>query len=119
MQRKTRRRKKAAPSSKEVTAKDLLPADYNPRKMSDEARAALKRSMEEFDDISGITWNKKTKRWNIDRKLKMRKGLILEDSPDSVVDRKVGTIVIDYRILNLEMALIHASKLIKKLEHVL
>jgi hypothetical protein len=29
--------------------------------MSDEARAALKVSMREFEDISGITWNRRTK----------------------------------------------------------
>jgi len=40
---------------------DLVPADYNPRTMTDASKKALKRSVEEFEDISGITWNKKTK----------------------------------------------------------
>jgi hypothetical protein len=44
----------------QVTPDDLKPASYNPRKMSDEAKAGLKASMESFNDISGITWNKNT-----------------------------------------------------------
>lgn len=40
---------------------DLQPASYNPRKMEASAKEALKKSMEEFEDISGITWNKRTK----------------------------------------------------------
>ena len=39
---------------------DLKPADYNPRKINDEAFNGLKFSIEEFGDISGITFNTRT-----------------------------------------------------------
>lgn len=51
---------KKATRKKPISPTDLIPADYNPRKMSEESRLALKKSMEEFEDISGITWNKRT-----------------------------------------------------------
>jgi hypothetical protein len=35
-------------------------ADYNPRTMSEKSRRALRTSMTEFKDISGIVWNLKT-----------------------------------------------------------
>jgi hypothetical protein len=41
-----------------ITVKSLKPADYNPRIMDDATKKALKASMKEFSDISGITWNK-------------------------------------------------------------
>jgi hypothetical protein len=40
--------------------KDLKPASYNPRIMDDSTKLALRKSLEEFSDISGITWNKRT-----------------------------------------------------------
>lgn len=39
---------------------DLRPADYNPRKINDDAFNGLKFSIEEFGDISGITFNTRT-----------------------------------------------------------
>ena len=39
---------------------DLKPAPYNPRKVDDQALAGLARSIEEFGDISGIVWNRRT-----------------------------------------------------------
>ena len=42
------------------TIDDLKPAPYNPRKISEEAVSGLAYSLEEFGDISGITWNKRT-----------------------------------------------------------
>lgn len=39
---------------------DLKPASYNPRYMDETTKKALKTSMKEFNDISGITWNKTT-----------------------------------------------------------
>ncbi len=39
---------------------DLKPADYNPRKISAEALEGLKFSLQEFGDISGITFNTRT-----------------------------------------------------------
>ena len=47
-------------SKKSLEAKNLIPADYNPREMDDESRKGLETSMKEFGDISGITWNKTT-----------------------------------------------------------
>jgi len=40
--------------------KDLRPADYNPREMSEEAAEGLRASITEFGDISGIVWNSRT-----------------------------------------------------------
>lgn len=48
------------PEEVELNPIHLVPASYNPRKMSDDAKKALKVSMKEFSDISGITWNKTT-----------------------------------------------------------
>jgi hypothetical protein len=39
---------------------DLTPASYNPRIFSEEANSALIKSMETFNDISGITYNENT-----------------------------------------------------------
>lgn len=39
---------------------DLHPAEYNPRKIKDKALEGLKYSIEEFGDISGITFNVRT-----------------------------------------------------------
>lgn len=39
---------------------DIKKAPYNPRKMSKDARSALKTSLESFDDISGIVINERT-----------------------------------------------------------
>lgn len=40
--------------------KDIKKADYNPRKMSKEAKSALRASLKSFDDISGIVVNERT-----------------------------------------------------------
>ncbi len=39
---------------------DLAPAPYNPRRIEPEALAALRRSLAEFGDISGLVWNRRT-----------------------------------------------------------
>jgi hypothetical protein len=56
---------------KKINPKNIMPASYNPRTISDHAEQGLKNSMDEFGDISGITWNKLTgnlisghQRWN-------------------------------------------------------
>jgi len=41
---------------------DLKPALYNPRKITSEKLRMLKKSMEEFGDLSGITFNRQTGR---------------------------------------------------------
>jgi hypothetical protein len=43
-----------------LTMKDLKPASYNPRKISEASRAALAKSMSDLGDISGIVWNETT-----------------------------------------------------------
>ncbi|MCK9432123.1 MAG: hypothetical protein M0R00_04120 [Candidatus Omnitrophica bacterium] len=43
-----------------MKVKDLKPAGYNPRKISPEKLAALKKSLEEFGDLSGIVFNVRT-----------------------------------------------------------
>jgi hypothetical protein len=40
--------------------KDLKPASYNPRKISDEQLERLKKSLQEFGDLSGIVYNRRT-----------------------------------------------------------
>lgn len=53
-------KKNKAEKKPKLSPKSLTPASYNPRVMSDEAKKALKTSMSEFNDISGITWNQNT-----------------------------------------------------------
>lgn len=50
------------PESLIATIDDLAAAPYNPRRISDDGRAALAASIERFGDIAGITWNAKTRR---------------------------------------------------------
>jgi hypothetical protein len=40
---------------------DLKPADYNPRKITDKKLSALKKSLDEFGDLSGVVFNVRTK----------------------------------------------------------
>ena len=40
--------------------KDLKPADYNPRTITDEQLERLKKSIQEFGDLSGIVFNRRT-----------------------------------------------------------
>lgn len=40
--------------------KDIAPAKYNPRKISDEAMGRLTKSLAEFGNIQPITWNART-----------------------------------------------------------
>jgi DNA modification methylase len=39
---------------------DLKPADYNPRKISDKQLEMLRKSLDEFGDLSGIVFNRRT-----------------------------------------------------------
>jgi len=43
-----------------MQVKNLKPADYNPRKITDPQLARLKKSLEEFGDLSGVVFNKRT-----------------------------------------------------------
>ena len=45
--------------SVEVTRSELFVADYNPRKLSDEARKSLKRGIKKFGLVGGIPVNKR------------------------------------------------------------
>lgn len=49
-------------SGREVALKlsDLKPAEYNPRKISADQLKNLKKSIEEFGDLSGIVFNRRT-----------------------------------------------------------
>src|SRR3990167_3982250 len=40
--------------------KDLKPADYNPRKITDEQLKMLNKSLQKFGDLSGIVFNRRT-----------------------------------------------------------
>tara|TARA_Y100000310_G_scaffold90528_3_gene87834 strand:- start:9701 stop:10285 length:585 start_codon:yes stop_codon:yes gene_type:complete len=42
------------------TIKELKPAEYNPRKISDKKLALLKKTLKEYGDLSGIVFNNKT-----------------------------------------------------------
>lgn len=46
--------------NKHIKVKDLKPAAYNPRKITDAQLARLKKSLEEFGDLSGIVFNTRT-----------------------------------------------------------
>ena len=41
---------------------DLVPSEYNPRKISDRAMRGLRASLERFGELGGIVWNKRTGR---------------------------------------------------------
>lgn len=43
-----------------MKVKDLKPAGYNPRKITDKKLSALKKSLDEFGDLSGIVFNVRT-----------------------------------------------------------
>ncbi len=45
-----------------MEVKDLKPAEYNPRQISDEKLAMLGKAMKEFGDLSGIVFNRRTGR---------------------------------------------------------
>lgn len=45
---------------KQIAIKDLNPAAYNPRKISDEQLERLKKALYEFGDLSGIIYNRRT-----------------------------------------------------------
>lgn len=47
--------------NKDLTASDVLGANYNPRTITDEERQGLKNSIKEFDNISGLTYNIRNK----------------------------------------------------------
>jgi len=39
---------------------ELVPADYNPRRISDKALKGLRASLERFGELGGIVWNEQT-----------------------------------------------------------
>lgn len=43
-----------------MKANELKPAEYNPRKITDDTLTVLKKSMAEFGDLSGIVYNVRT-----------------------------------------------------------
>jgi len=59
---KKRRSKVAGVPTERRRLSELIPASYNPRKISDEAKLALRRSIEEFGLVQPIVWNRRTGR---------------------------------------------------------
>ncbi len=53
---------RARPTSQKMKVVDLLPADYNPRRISDEALKGLSASIERFGLVQPIVWNARTRR---------------------------------------------------------
>lgn len=45
-----------------ATARELTPADYNPRFISEKRQGQLSKSMSKFGDLNGITYNRRTGR---------------------------------------------------------
>lgn len=52
------KRKKRLPATPRL--EDLSEAPYNPREIDEQSLDALKASLQEFGDIAGITWNRRT-----------------------------------------------------------
>ena len=74
---------------------DLKPASYNPRKITDSKLKALSSSMEEFGDLSGIVFNRRTQRLVSGHK---RLETVPADAPihkESFIDF-VGTVAVGY-----------------------
>jgi len=51
-----------SPQSKKMKIADLEPADYNPRKISDQAMKGLSASIDRFGLVQPIVWNRRTER---------------------------------------------------------
>ncbi len=51
-----------APESRKMKVADLVPAEYNPRKISDEAMQGLTASIERFGLVQPVIWNVRTER---------------------------------------------------------
>ena len=75
-----------------VNVKKIKNAPYNPRIMSRDAKKALIKSMEEFEDISGIVLNKRTgniisgnHRWNSLEEKYGKQNLTLSPITDSIM----------------------------------
>lgn len=47
--------------TKTILRSQITPASYNPRKITDEARKALKRNIKANGIIGGMVWNESTK----------------------------------------------------------
>jgi hypothetical protein len=58
------RTKKSIPQveTRRMLLSDLLPADYNPRKISDKAMKGLRASLSRFGELGGIVFNERTGR---------------------------------------------------------
>jgi ParB-like chromosome segregation protein Spo0J len=56
------RTKKSIPQveTRRMLLSDLLPADYNPRKISDKAMKGLRASLERFGELGGVVYNQQT-----------------------------------------------------------
>lgn len=69
----------------------LLPADYNPRRISDRAMKGLRASLERFGELGGIVYNKRTGRLvGGHQRVKALAAMGIEDAEVRVVDLPVA-----------------------------
>ena len=69
----------------------LLPADYNPRKISERAMKGLRASLERFGELGGIVFNRRTGRLVGDhQRVKALAAMGVEDAEVRVVDLPVA-----------------------------
>lgn len=69
----------------------LLPADYNPRKISDRAMKGLRASLERFGELGGIVYNKRTGRLvGGHQRVKALAAMGIDDAEVRVVDLPVA-----------------------------
>lgn len=69
----------------------LLPADYNPRRISDRAMNGLRASLERFGELGGIVYNKRTGRLvGGHQRVKALAAMGAEDAEVRVVDLPVA-----------------------------
>lgn len=69
----------------------LLPADYNPRKISDRAMKGLRASLERFGELGGIVYNKRTGRLvGGHQRVKALAAMGIDDADVRVVDLPVA-----------------------------
>jgi hypothetical protein len=86
----------------------VIPADYNPRELSEKALKGLTKSMNQFGDLSGITWNQKTgnlvsghQRWKkIASEVPDLDIVYSHDDRYQIISKKDGYLGFDLRVVN-------------------
>lgn len=94
--------KTSTPNERPQTLKQLKQADYNPRIITPQQTKMLKESLEEFGDLGGIVYNKKT--GNIvggnQRARVLPKDAIIQRDEEYPKPDKVGTVATGYIIID-------------------